>query len=94
MIFSIIVSDPGVRGGEPVFRRTRVPFKSLMDYLKHGRPLEEFLDDFPGITRESAIAALEASSPQPSPPTGTGKDDNAKTEEAARLAFAWKLAQS
>ena len=56
---SIIVRDPAVLSGEPVFRGTRVPFKSLTDYLEHGRTLDEFLDDFPGVTRVAAIAALE-----------------------------------
>jgi len=54
-----IVRDPAILSGEPVFRGTRVPFKSLTDYLEHGRTLEEFLDDFPGVTRTAAIAALE-----------------------------------
>ena len=56
---TIIVSDPAVLSGEPVFRGTRVPFRSLTDYLEHGRTLNEFLDDFPGVTREAAVTALE-----------------------------------
>ena len=56
---STIVRNPEVLSGEPVFRGTRVPFKSLTDYLEHGRTLDEFLEDFPGVTREAAIAALE-----------------------------------
>ena len=56
---SVIVQDAEILSGEPVFRGTRVPFKSLTDYLEHGRTLDEFLDDFPGVTREAAIAALE-----------------------------------
>lgn len=56
---NIIVRDPFVLSGEPVFRGTRVPFKSLTDYLEHGRALDEFLEDFPGVTREAAITALE-----------------------------------
>jgi uncharacterized protein (DUF433 family) len=56
---SVIVTNPQVLSGEPVFRGTRVPFKSLTDYLEHGRTLSEFLDDFPGVSREAAIAALE-----------------------------------
>jgi len=54
-----IVRDPAILSGEPVFRGTRVPFKSLTDYLEHGHTLEEFLDDFPGVTRTAAITALE-----------------------------------
>jgi uncharacterized protein (DUF433 family) len=56
---TIIVRNPEVLSGEPVFRGTRVPFKSLTDYLEHGRTLDGFLEDFPGVTREAAIAALE-----------------------------------
>jgi uncharacterized protein (DUF433 family) len=56
---SIIVKDPGILGGEPVFRGTRVPFQSLLDYLEHGKTLYQFLDEFPTVTREAAIAGLE-----------------------------------
>lgn len=56
---NVIVCNPGILNGEPVFRGTRVPFKSLTEYLEHGRTLDEFLEDFPGVTREAAIAALE-----------------------------------
>ena len=56
---SVIVSDPGILGGMPVFRGTRVPFKNLLDYLEGGHTLDEFLDQFPSVTREAAIAALE-----------------------------------
>lgn len=45
--------------GTPVFRGTRVPFQTLLDYLEGGETLDEFLDDFPTVTREMAIAALE-----------------------------------
>lgn len=62
MSSNIIVSNPGVLSGEPVFRGTRVPFKSLTDYLEHGRTLDEFLDDFPGVSREAAVAAIEEAS--------------------------------
>ncbi len=43
----------------PVFRGTRVPIKNLLDYLKAGDTLEEFLDDFPSVTREQAEAVFE-----------------------------------
>jgi uncharacterized protein (DUF433 family) len=59
MASGIIVSNPAVLSGEPVFRGTRVPFKSLTDYLEHERSLSEFLEDFPSVTRADAIAALE-----------------------------------
>jgi len=55
----IIIRNPAVLSAEPVFRGTRVPFKSLTDYLEHGRSLSEFLEDFPGVSRQDAIAALE-----------------------------------
>jgi uncharacterized protein (DUF433 family) len=55
----IVVKDPEILGGTPVFRGTRVPFQTLLDYLEGGETLDEFLDDFPSVTREAAIAALE-----------------------------------
>jgi len=55
----VIVKDPEILGGTPVFRGTRVPFKNLLDYLEGGHTLDEFLDEFPTVTREAAIAALE-----------------------------------
>ena len=55
----IIVKNPQVLGGTPVFRDTRVPFQALLDYLEGGQTLNEFLDDFPTVTREAAVAALE-----------------------------------
>ena len=56
---SVITRDPEVLGGTPVFRGTRVPFQSLLDYLEGGQTLNEFLDDFPTVTREVAVHALE-----------------------------------
>lgn len=55
----VIVKDPEILGGTPVFRGTRVPFQNLLDYLEGGDTLDEFLDDFPSVTREAAVAALE-----------------------------------
>ena len=55
----IIVKDPGILGGMPVFRGTRVPFKNLLDYLEGGHTLGQFLEEFPSVSREVAIAALE-----------------------------------
>ena len=55
----VIVKDPDVLGGAPVFRGTRVPFQALLDYLEGGQNLDEFIDDFPTVTREAAISALE-----------------------------------
>jgi len=56
---SIVHSDPEILGGTPVFRGTRVPVKNLLDYLVAGDTLDQFLDDFPTVRREQAIAALE-----------------------------------
>lgn len=53
-------SDPEILGGTPVFVGTRVPFQTLLDYLEGGEPLDEFLEDFPTVTREQAIGALDA----------------------------------
>ena len=51
--------DPQVMGGTPVFVGTRVPFQTLLDYLEGGEPIAEFLEDFPTVSREQAVAALE-----------------------------------
>jgi uncharacterized protein (DUF433 family) len=56
---AVIEQNPNILGGTPVFTGTRVPFQTLIDYLEAGQPLTEFLDDFPTVTREQAIAALE-----------------------------------
>ena len=60
---SVIVKDPQILGGEPVFRNTRVPFQALIDYLESGQSLDEFLLDFPAVTRDAAIASLEEARP-------------------------------
>ena len=51
--------DPEILGGTPVFVGTRVPFQALIDYLEGGHPLAEFLDDFPSVAQEQAVAALD-----------------------------------
>jgi uncharacterized protein (DUF433 family) len=56
---NVIMRDPGVLGGTPVFRGTRVPFQALLDYLEGGQSLNDFLNDFPTVTREAAVQALE-----------------------------------
>jgi uncharacterized protein (DUF433 family) len=56
---NVITRDPEVLGGTPVFRGTRVPFQALLDYLEGGQTLDEFLEDFPSVTREAAVHALE-----------------------------------
>jgi uncharacterized protein (DUF433 family) len=54
----VIVKDPDILGGTPVFQGTRVPFQALLDYLEGGETLDEFLDDFPTVSKNAAIAAL------------------------------------
>jgi uncharacterized protein (DUF433 family) len=56
---SVITQDREVHNGQPVFRGTRVPFQMLLDYLEGGETLDEFLQQYPGMSREQAIAALE-----------------------------------
>lgn len=58
-IRSIISKSPEVLGGTPVFAGTRVPIETLFDHLESGVPLDEFLDDFPTVTKEQAVALLE-----------------------------------
>ncbi len=56
---SVIIQDPDIHSGQPVFRGTRVPFQALLDYLEGGDTLDEFLEQYPGVSREQAVAALE-----------------------------------
>ena len=53
-----IEKDPEILGGTPVFRGTRVPIQTMFDYLEGGETLEEFLEGFPTVSRELALAAL------------------------------------
>ena len=55
----VIHSDPEILSGVPVFVGTRVPVRTLLDYLEDGDPLDVFLDHFPSVAREQAVAALE-----------------------------------
>ncbi len=55
----LITSDKEILGGIPVFTGTRVPVKTLIDYIKHGHPLNVFLDDFPTVKHDQALALLE-----------------------------------
>ena len=59
MAESAILIDPEVMHGMPCFRGTRVPFKNLIDYLEGGHSLDEFLQQFPTVTREMAVRSLE-----------------------------------
>ncbi|MBV9074844.1 MAG: DUF433 domain-containing protein [Acidobacteria bacterium] len=56
---SVIVKNPAILSGEPIFRGTRVPFKALIDYLEGGDTLDHFLEQYPTVSREIAIAAIE-----------------------------------
>ena len=56
----VVHSDPDILGGTPVFIGTRVPFRNLIDYLERNHRLDDFLDSFPTVSREQAVAALEA----------------------------------
>ncbi len=59
MSTELIVVDPDIHSGTPVFAGTRVPIKTLFDHLEAGDPLEIFLDDFPSVSRALAVAVLE-----------------------------------
>ncbi len=56
---SVVHCDPDILGGTPVFVGTRVPVQALIDYIEGGHSLDEFLNDFPTVSREIAVAALE-----------------------------------
>jgi uncharacterized protein (DUF433 family) len=56
---TVVHSDPEILGGTPVFVGTRVPFRNLIDYLERNHSLDEFLDSFPTVSRQQAVAALE-----------------------------------
>jgi uncharacterized protein (DUF433 family) len=55
----VITKNPDILGGTPVFRGTRVPIQTLFDYLEGGETLEDFLEGFPTVSREAAVAALK-----------------------------------
>lgn len=55
----LINRDPEILGGMPVFMGTRVPIQNLLDYLAEGHPLDDFLDDFPAVSRVQAVSVLE-----------------------------------
>jgi uncharacterized protein (DUF433 family) len=56
---SVLHKNPDIMGGEPVFRGTRVLLDNLIDSLQEGTALDEFLENFPGVSREMAVAALD-----------------------------------
>ena len=55
----VITRDPDILAGTPVVRGTRVLFQALLDYLEGGQTLDEFLEDFPTVSREAAVGSLE-----------------------------------
>jgi uncharacterized protein (DUF433 family) len=57
-VTTVVHSDPDILGGTPVFVGTRVPIRTLLDYLEAGDSLDDFLEDFPSVSREHAVAAL------------------------------------
>ena len=59
MIKPVIHRDPDIQGGVPVFVGSRVPLKNLFDSLEAGETLDQFLEDYPSVTRENALAALK-----------------------------------
>jgi len=59
MLYGQVSIDPEVMNGTPVFAGTRVPVQNLFDYIEGGDDLEEFLDDFPSVSKEAALAILE-----------------------------------
>jgi uncharacterized protein (DUF433 family) len=61
---SIVSASPEIMGGTPVFAGTRVPIQTLLDYLKAGESIDDFLDGFPTVTREQVIALLEEAGKQ------------------------------
>ena len=62
MLYGQVSIDPDIVSGTPCFAGTRVPVKNLFDYMEGGDNLDEFLDHFPSVTREAAVAVLEMAS--------------------------------
>ena len=58
-MLNVIEINPDVMGGTPVFKGTRVPIQNLFDYIEGDEPLDEFLDDFPSVTRDQVIQLLD-----------------------------------
>ena len=59
MLYEQVSIDPEIMSGTPVFVGTRVPIKNLFDYIEGGEDLAEFLDDFPSVSKDAAVAVLE-----------------------------------
>ena len=58
-IDTLVTCDAEIMSGTPVFKNTRVPIKNLIDYLETGESLDEFLEDFPSVSRDQAVKTLE-----------------------------------
>ena len=61
---SVVTSTPDIMGGTPVFAGTRVPIQTLIDYLKGGESIDDFLEGFPTVSREQVVALLEEAEEQ------------------------------
>jgi len=59
MLYGQVSIDPEIMSGTPVFAGTRVPVQNLFDYIEGGEGLNEFLDDFPSVSKDAALAVLE-----------------------------------
>ncbi len=59
MLYGQVSIDPEIMSGTPVFAGTRVPVQTLFDYIEGGDDLNEFLDDYPSVSKDSAVAVLE-----------------------------------
>ena len=59
LVSKVVIQDPNILGGEPVFAGTRVPVKSLFDHLEAGDSIDDFLDGFPSVKREQVDVALK-----------------------------------
>ena len=62
---TVIQCSEGILGGAPVFEGTRVPIKTFIDYLEAGERLDDFLEDFPTVTRQQALQVLELAKEAP-----------------------------
>lgn len=86
---AVVHVDPEIMSGTPVFVGTRVPFRTFIDYLVGGQTLAEFLDDFPTVRREQAVAALEEATQRPihlqGAVEGAAMKGSALLEAASRL---------
>jgi len=90
---SVIVKNPAVLSGEPVFRGTRVPFKALTDYLEGGESLGEFLEQYPSVTREAGDCGAGRGAGQPDGASGMKVliDESAQCVESSAVGPRFRL---